>query len=64
MSIYSKLTQSQTLPATNNTCETVSVPKVKQQNRKDEFAELFSDEEERRKNADLIVENLKSIKDK
>ncbi|KAI4467709.1 hypothetical protein MML48_2g00018990 [Holotrichia oblita] len=64
MTIYSKLTQTQNLPLTNSTMEPISLPKCKSPSRKDDLAELFSDEEERRKNANLILENLKPIKDK
>lgn len=64
MTIYSKLNQSQNLSVPNNTVDTLSLSKCKTTNKKDDLAELFSDEEEKRKNANLILENLKPIKDK
>ncbi|KAK9707885.1 C-terminal region of band 7 [Popillia japonica] len=64
MTIYSKLTQTQSLPISNSTMEPISLTKCKSPSRKDDLAELFSDEEEKRKNANLILENLKPIKDK
>lgn len=64
MTIYSKLAQAQNLPVTNSTMESIPLSKCKTPTRTDNLAELFSDEEERRKNANLILENLKPIKDK
>ncbi|GJQ80238.1 hypothetical protein Trydic_g23811 [Trypoxylus dichotomus] len=62
MSIYNKLTHSNTTFNYQN--DTVQLPRPKSPSRKDDLAELFSDEEERKKNANLILENLKPIKDK
>ncbi|KRT79295.1 hypothetical protein AMK59_7532, partial [Oryctes borbonicus] len=49
MTIYNKLAHS------SATVDTLQIPKCKSPSKKNDLAELFSDEEERRKNADLIL---------